>query len=103
MKRQVPSDPGDAFEEGADAAAEPGSGHGGAGAAGLDGEAADGEGETVGGEVETAGARGVDQVVALADRAQERGDRSAGVRLQIEMGGAGLRQVAPAGAAGAAR
>ena len=75
--------PGDAAQEGADAAAEPGAGDRGAGAAGLDGEAADGEGEAVGREVEAAGAGDVDQVVALARR--RRGGAATGVR------GSGLR------------
>ena len=53
-------------------------------------------------EVEPAAAGGVDQVIALGHRAEERGHRDARVRLEVEVGGAGLRQVAPARPAGAA-
>src|SRR6185369_11649307 len=102
MKGQIPPDAHDVLEQLADLAAEPGSGDGGGGAAGLDGEAADGEGETVFGEVETGASGDVDQVVALRDGSQEAGDRDFWIGLEVEVRRTGGREVAPAGAAGAA-
>lgn len=52
LEGEVPPHAGDPLEEGADAAAEPGPGDRGAGAAGLHRKAADGEREAVAGEVE---------------------------------------------------
>src|SRR6202035_5143635 len=102
VKGEITADAGDAAQEVAHAAAQPGGGDGRAGPPGADGEAADRQREAVALEVDERAAGGVDQIGAAADGAQEGGDGDARIGLDVEVRRPRRRQVAPARAAAAA-